>query len=79
MSAYGTVVYVTPTTDFLVDFTAIPYKKQPNRQESCACVLVVSTWMDNRWGLSGGGVEAGEHPLDTMNREFREEIGAEAG
>jgi 8-oxo-dGTP pyrophosphatase MutT (NUDIX family) len=29
------------------------------------------------WALLGGGIEAGEHPLDAIKREMREEIGLE--
>lgn len=33
------------------------------------------TWMPNKWGLVGGGIEKGETPEEACKREIKEEIG----
>jgi ADP-ribose pyrophosphatase YjhB (NUDIX family) len=40
-------------------------------------VLLVKRADDGRWGLVAGWVEPGEHPRDTIAREFAEELGVE--
>lgn len=31
----------------------------------------------DKWEIAGGGMEFGEHPVDTLHREVREELGIE--
>ncbi len=39
--------------------------------------IVLVQWENGEWGLPGGTPEKGETPLDTLNREFMEEVDIE--
>ena len=74
-SAYGTIIYLPPDTSRKPDFGDEQWPQPDNiKKQSCPRVLLVSTWMDNKFGFIGGNGEAGETPEETMSREFYEEI-----
>ena len=75
-NSYGTVIYLPPDSSVDIDFGIERWPQPDNiKKQRCPRVLLVSTWMDNKFGFIGGAGEAGETPEQTMNREFHEEMG----
>ena len=73
-NSYGTIIFLPP--EAVIDFGEETWPQPDNIKKSkCPRVLMVSTWMDNKFGLVGGAKEADESPVQTMNREFYEEMG----
>lgn len=74
--SYGTIIYLPSDTLRNPDFGEEQWPQPDNiKKQRCPRVLLVSTWMDNKFGFIGGSGEAGETPEQTMNREFQEEMG----
>lgn len=55
-----------------------PAVKALIEDEGKLLVLKVETGKDFYWILPGGKVEYGEHPLDALDRELKEELSVEA-
>ena len=72
--AYGTVVYLP--ADFRIDFGKSEWPSPYEKKKVCPRVLLATSWTDNRMGFVGGNAKRGELPLDSMNREFEEEMGS---
>jgi 8-oxo-dGTP pyrophosphatase MutT (NUDIX family) len=72
---YSTVIYMPPTP--AIDFGLPTWPPTLFKKELSPRVLLVSTWTDARWGLIGGNCKKDETPVQTINREFREETGTE--
>lgn len=74
-SCFGTVIYVPsqPVIDFGQSQWPSPYDKS----KVCPRILLITTWTDGKFGFVGGGRNKKKDtcPLDTMNREFAEEMG----
>ena len=72
--SYGTVIYMPP--DPVIDFGVSPYPPIFSKNVVSPRVLLVSTWVDARFGFVGGKGDRDETPIMTMKREFLEEIGS---
>jgi 8-oxo-dGTP pyrophosphatase MutT (NUDIX family) len=76
-SSYGTLVYIP--SNHVVDFGPSMWPCAHKKNQVCPRVLLVSTWTDARLGFVGGGRDrkTDESPVDTINREFHEEVGTQ--
>lgn len=75
--SYGTVIF--KPKDAVTDFGASSWPQVHDKQLVCYRIILVSTWTDGKPGFVGGKSKAklNESPIDTINREFREETGSE--
>jgi 8-oxo-dGTP pyrophosphatase MutT (NUDIX family) len=74
--SFGTLIYV-PSEGSRIDFGVSQWPPVAKKQIVCPRVLLVSTWTDGKFGFVGGASKGTESPLETMNREFEEEIGTD--
>jgi 8-oxo-dGTP pyrophosphatase MutT (NUDIX family) len=72
--SYGTVVYEPEGN--VVDFEAEQWPAKHQKKVVCSRIFMVANWTDARFALVGGNANRDEDPLDTLNREFLEEIGS---
>ena len=72
-STYGTVIY--KPKDFRVDFGKSCWPPAFEKKIVCPRILLISSWTDARLGFIGGNNKRSETPIQTINREFMEEMG----
>ena len=48
---YGTVIY--HPQDYVVDFGPPQFPTKFNKKDKCPRILLISTWIDGKWGFIG--------------------------